>query len=498
MTRTDADLRSRTRGSAAWATVGSTVNQVLQLALFVALARLLSPVDFGTVALATLVLDFMLALSAAGVPAAVIRKPELAAVEADTAFWTNLGLGLAAFVLVLALAPLAAVVFHRAELTPILWALSANLLIAPLGAIHVARIQRELGFRALALRTVLANLSGGVVGLVLAFHGAGAWALVARGLIASLATLVVAWVALPWKPALRYDRAAGAHLLHFGSRLMGAQLLGQLDARGLELAAGLLINPATVGVLRVAGRCFSLLSQLTLGPLRQIALPVLAQAKGDLAQTRTAYAELTRMAGLLVFPVFLGAVAISDLAFPLVFGPRWALSAIVGPALCVMIVPLVFNLLLNAALAAGGHAGTALKWGLLQTLLGLPLAFLSAPFGLIALLAVTIARSYLVIPVGAILLRRYAGLTLTEILRPLLEPLVAAGTMSVAVLGLKTLLTPLLPPLSRLAVLIGAGVVAYLVILAVIAPNLRRDLAALLRRRRDGAVMAAAQASLED
>ena len=432
--------------SAFWATASSVGSQIIRFSVFVTLSRLLSPSEFGTVAIASVLIDVFSLLAIAGISEALVMKKHMSEEDADTAFWTNLGVGFIFLLIGLAASPLAAKAFNAPQLGPILAVLSLTFVIWPLGATHTSRMSRELQFKALAIRTLIANVIGAVVGIALAFNGFGVWALVVRSLLTTITLVIMSWIAYPWRPRFRFRIDALHNLFGVGSRLMGGQIIGQMNGRGVELIAGLLITPATVGVLRIGGQCFNLLQQVSVAPIAAIAMPLLARTQGDPVAGREVFAKMCRLSALMIYPVFFGTMSVSSIIFPLTFGPNWALTGAVMPLLCAMAIPLQFNLLMSAGLASRGAANVILKWNILQAVVGLPLSALGGVFGLFPLLAFTIARSYLLLPFGLSWLRRNTELEPRLLVLGSIAPLIASILMAGGVLAIRPFLEARLGP----------------------------------------------------
>lgn len=470
-------------GSAFWSTASSVGSQIIRFSLFVVLSRLVSPAEFGTVALASVLIDLLSVMALGGLSDALVMKKHLSDEDADTAFWTNLGTGAVFLCIGLIISPIIATAFKTPQLGPVLSALCLTFVIWPLGATHTARMARELKFKALAIRTLVANVIGALVGIAMAFNGYGVWALVARALVTTVTLVIMSWFAYPWRPRLRFRIGALRALFGLGSKLMGGQLVGQLNGRGVELIAGLLIAPAAVGLLRIGGQCFSMLTQISVAPVAAIAMPLLSRTQGDPVAGREVFAKVCRLSALMIYPVFFGTMAVSSIIFPLMFGPNWALTGAVMPLLCALAIPLQFNMLMSAALASRGAAGAVLKWNLLQAVVGLPLSAVGGFFGLFPLLAFTIARNYLLLPFGLAWLKRNTELSPMVLIKSSVGPLIAAMLMSAAVFGGKLALAPYLGDVARLFVLIPFGAACYATMILTTSRDIRQEAAGWLARK---------------
>ena len=478
-----ASLKSRMMQSSFWSAVSSGGNQVVGFIVFIVIARLVTRSQFGLVALAGILIDFMQIVSAGGIPDAVIQRPELTDDAADAAFWANFMSGVCfAGVAVLA-AHWAADLFHTPGLVHVIDLLSVTFIIAPLGSIHSARMAREFGFKALAVRNFVSNLISGAVGVGMAVMGFGVDALCAQRVAFSIAITVLSWAGYRWVPKVRCSSALLWPLASYGLRTAGSQLLTQINWRLPELAAGFLFGPAAVATIRIASRCVDLLGQLTVVPFQQTALPVLARAQHNPLIGRAVYIDLSRLAAFAIFPVFAGAWVLAPIAVSYVFGHQWGSAGEVTQILCLVVVALQFNILLPSVLGAAGHPGKVLIWTICQLVVGVTLCVFGSQYGVTGLVSANVIRTYLMLPFGMLLLKKLTAIQPVDFLGSIAGPLASSLVMGGAVLILRNLLTAWMPPWAVLGCCVAVGFCTYAAISATFNPQLMRELVAMVRRR---------------
>lgn len=263
-------------------TVGAQVLKIIvQLAGVVILARLLTPFDYGLVAMVTAIIGVAEIFRDFGLSSAAIQAAELSRAQRSNLFWINTGAGGALSVLVLLLAPAIAWWYARPELVGVTAALSGIFLINGLATQYRADLNRALRFRALAIVEITAPVVGLAVAIGSAWWGLGYWALVVQQLSTAFVLLVAAVVAGRWLPGLPDRRAPMRQLLNFGWHLAGSQLLGYLGNNVDSLTIGTRFGAAPLGLYN---RGFQLL-MTPLGQLRAptttVALPVLARLRDD-------------------------------------------------------------------------------------------------------------------------------------------------------------------------------------------------------------------------
>ena len=142
-------------------------------------------------------------------------------------FWISAGLGLALALAGIGLAGPLADFYGEPAVRPLFAAVSIGFLVSALGTTHMALLAREMNFRRLELRQIVATLVGAVVGITVALKGFGAWAIVGQQLAEATASTVLLWCLLRWRPSLRLSTASLGRLGGFAGNVFGENLLYQ-------------------------------------------------------------------------------------------------------------------------------------------------------------------------------------------------------------------------------------------------------------------------------
>lgn len=444
-----------------WSVASSLGTQALSFLTFAILARLLGAPSFGLVALAALVIDLLLVISNAGINEAVIQRSRLDEIDADTAFWTNLLCGLFFCAIVVATAPLVARLFGVADLAPILVTLAAIFAITPLGAIHTARLTRELRFRTIALRNLASSMAGAAVGLPLALAGYGVWALVAQRLAVAGAMTICAWTGLRWIPRLRFRWQSCIEMVRFGAYIGISGTLNQINIRSAEVICGVLVGPVAVAFIRAGSRIVEVLNQLTYMPFQQIAMPMLTRTTHDLQLLRSTYLHLSKLSSFIMFPAFLGTLALAGQIVAVVFGPGWEPVADAIRIFACAVVASQINNLMVATITAVGESRTVMSWTCTQIVIGIAAALLVHRWGWQVMLMTGVVRGYLVLPFGLRLLHKHTGLRCRDILASIQPAIISSILMAATVIAGNTLIEMHLPQAIGVSIWVALGALIY-------------------------------------
>jgi O-antigen/teichoic acid export membrane protein len=296
---------------------------IAQLLGMVILARLLSPSDFGVVAMAWLVTGFAAIFRDFGTVRAVIQRRELPSALLDSVFWLNVGFGLAVAILIALLAPVIAVAMREPQLTGVLWLLALAFPIGSLGLVQQGLLERASRFRSVALIECCATFAGLATGVLAALGGWGVYSLVSQAIVVWIVVTAGLWAASTWRPAWRCSLAlireiagfsgnlAGSHIFNYFARNMDTVLIGRfLGATELgyyNLAYRLMMWPLQ-NISWVAGRAF---------------FPALSRLQDDKPRLRLAYVRAAAAVFLATAPLTLGLFVLREPFVLAVMGERW-------------------------------------------------------------------------------------------------------------------------------------------------------------------------------
>lgn len=456
------NIKKKALNSAKWSVIQNWTNQFLSLFIFIVLARLLLPEDFGLVALATAFIMVLTTLSSQGFVEAIVQREEISDTHLDTAFWTNLTLGLLMAAALYATAPFLADSFSEPRLSKVLRFLSLTLILNSCIGVQTAILSRHFQFKALALRTILSSVLGGGVGIYMAFMGYGVWALVGQQVIISLTGLFVLWFSCSWYPGLKVKRKAFFELISFGSNVLGISLLNLVNKRMPDMLIGIFLGPTALGIYAIAMKIFTVLTQVMLGTLSKVALPTFSRMQSDIKRMRQAYYNAIRMTSIVCFPVFIGVLVTAENLVPLIFGSQWEQSASVTQYLMVVCIMYGISYFNTPMMLALNQSRMLLKLNVINSCLNAIAFSVGVNFGIEYVAMAFMIRGLIMFPVGQLVLKYFAEVSFMELFHAIKGPAISSIIMAVLIL----LINPLIESFSKtyivLCQVIGGGAIYML------------------------------------
>jgi PST family polysaccharide transporter len=449
--------------------VARGANVVIQVATTVLLARLLSPHDFGLVALVAALVAFAPTLVDLGTTDASTRKARITRSEISTLFWLNLAIGGVFTVLFAGASGIIASVFSEPALTGIAVALSLTFVMTAASVQHLALMRRAMDFQRTAIIEIVSNVISSIVAVAMALTSWGYWALVARPLVAMSLSVVGTWISCPWlpgRPRLTPDVAA---MVRFGLGVTGFTATDYVVKSADRLAIGYFYGPASLGYFQNGFLLYANLLLLT-ESLHNVAVSALSKLRNDLDELRRSWAAALSAVSFVSAAAFAGLAVTGQDFVVILLGEKWAP---VGPLLCLFAVRGIAHgseRTLGWLHVVAGRSDRWMRWGVFSAVCQLTALAAGLPFGPIG-----VAGAYAIVMFGLFVpALAYAGRPLGVGAKDVLAavgPQSAAGLCAVAVgLAVQYAFMSELTPLARFAL---SGLICLATYLAVAVGVLR-------------------------
>lgn len=401
------------------------------------LTRLLLPEAFGLVALANVVIALIRVFVEQGFAQAIVQTKELDPKSLDTAFWSSLAISLLLSLGVFFSANFLAAQFKEPDLAPVLQSLSPVFVLIALNSVQTALLQRQLKFKALAIRSLMALSVGGIVAMVMALLGFGVWSLVAQELTRALVAVVVLWQVGKWRPRFRFSIDSLRQLLTFGVSIMGINILNVVNRRSDDLLVGYYLGTAALGYYNVAYQLLLLMTQLINAPVNQVAFSAFAKLQERPEMLRKALYNAAKMVALVSIPAFFFAATLAPQLVPLLFGDKWTQSIPVMQVLALIGPIHALGGINSNLMIALGKPSWRLGFNFLNALVNFPAFFIAVRWGIWAVACAYVIRGYLLFPLPMMAIGSLTNISYLTYLKGVLPTLVSALLAVVAMVSLQ-------------------------------------------------------------
>lgn len=322
-----ADLKGRSVRGGTLSLVAQVAQVLVQSVATIVLARLLTPADFGLVAMVTSITAIATGFADLGLTEATIQRRHISHRQVSTLFWINTGMGLILTLITAAMAPVLAWFYKEPRLVGITLVISVSFLIGGLRGQHNALLKRQMRFTSVAIRDITAALVAVPVAVILAMKGFGYWAIVSLPLTLNTAQLLITWWMVKWRPGLPHHDPEVRSLVSFGGNVAASYVVFNWLRNADNVLIGWYWGAAPLGYY---SRAFNLLtmalSQVT-GPVSSVALPALSRVHSDPELFAKYYLRITNLIGWVVAGLFSFLFVAAKPIIVITLGPKWIAAA---------------------------------------------------------------------------------------------------------------------------------------------------------------------------
>ncbi len=400
------------------------------------LSRLLEPADFGLIALVMVVIEITRSFTDVGLGSALIQRRRVRPIHYASVFYFNLAMGTLLTLLTFFTAPLIAGFYDNPQLIPLLQVVSLTYIIGSLSGIQSMKLRKELNYARITKIGFTSSLLSGIVGISLAFYGAGVWALVAQALVQGILYTILIWSLSHWKPSLSFSFKALKQLWAFGFRMFLSGLLETIYSRMDTLIIGKLFAPATLGYFNRAKTLNQLVVAYSSGSLIAVLFPVLSKVQNDLPRFQNI---IKKSLGVIIFVTFFllgGLFLVSHELIVMLFGQKWLQTVDYFKILVLSGFGYPVSALLGNVLSSRGNSKAFLRLEIYKKIIGfsnLAIAFTWGIEGyLYGLLLVTFLASY----VNIIFVSKEIYIPKWEMVKPILVQIVLTVVSVLVVLSM--------------------------------------------------------------
>jgi len=425
----------------------------------IVLARLLTPQDFGLIAMVTAVTGFVMMFKDMGLSMATVQKAEINHAQISTLFWINIGLSLCVMVVIAALAPVIAWFYGEPRLTGITLALAAAFIFGGLAIQHQALLRRQMRFGTLAVIGIISMLAGIVAAIISAWYGAGYWALVIMQLAGAIAGAIAVWVACGWRPSLPVRRSGVREMLAFGGNLTGFNVVNYF-ARNLDnILIGRVWGPVSLGFYAKAYGLLMLPIRQLRAPINSVALPGLSRMQSEPVKFKKYYVTVVTVLAFTSMPLTVFLAVFSEDVIKLVLGQQWLQAAGIFQILSIAaFIQPVFTTR-GLVLLSLGQSKRYLKTGIIQSSAFIIALIFGLPWGAKGVATSYAISNYVMLIPMFLYCFKYTPLGLEDFAKAVWRPAVVSIGLAIGLSAMKEVIN-----YSGIAVNLAAGLSLALLI----------------------------------
>lgn len=373
--------------SVLWSGIERFSVQGVQFVLNVILARLVTPSDFGLIAMLNVFIVIAQSFVDSGFSNALIQKKNRSESDYTTVFIFNIVVSIVVYIVLFISAPFISDFYHEEQLCSICRVVGISLIIQGIAVVQTAKVSIDLNFKTLA-KVSLASISlSGIIGIVCAFNGLGVWALVIQTLTNALLSTILLFLLIGWTPKGYFSFDSLMTMFSFGSKLLISGLLHTVYTNLYSLVIGRKYTPADVGYYNQSNIIARFPSVSLMAVITRALYPIQCQHQDNDGFLTSSFYIYLRFSCFIVFPIMSFIIVCAKPLVLVVLTERWIPAVPIIQMLCV-------GYMLNGVIAQNnqilnvkGRSDLYLKAEILKKVVGVIILFASLPFGLVYICA---------------------------------------------------------------------------------------------------------------
>lgn len=352
-------LKEKTAQGLLWGGLNSGIQQIVGLAFGIVLGRLLSPSDYGMMAMISIFSLVATALQDSGFRTALTNIEHPKHEDYNSVFWFNIIMASSLYVILFLAAPLIGEYYHTPRVVPLCRYAFLSIVIASLGTAQSAYLFKHLRAKQQAEAGALAVILSSLTGVGMAFAGMAYWSLATQGLVYVGINTLLQWHFSPWRPSIHgITFAPVRRMFRFSCKILATTIMTHVNNNVLNILLGHYFTPRDTGNYNQAyqwnTKCYSLVQSM----VAQVAQPVLVSLNGEEGRQKDVFRKMMRFTAFITFPLLFGFGLVAKEFIVTAIGEKWLASAQLIQILCLSGAAMPLSTLFSNMIISKGKSGT--------------------------------------------------------------------------------------------------------------------------------------------
>lgn len=473
-------MSNRVVSGISWSAIQQFSTQGIQFIVSVILARILTPSEFGLVAISLVILNILQTINETGFGAALMQKLDRDDVDFNSVFFLNLALGVGLYLILFLAAPFLKYVFHEDQVTSVIRLIGLNLIISSFVVVQRTKLMIAVNFKTWTVATVVGAVISGICSIIYALNNGGVYAIVLQSLMNNLITTAMIWACVKWRPSFKVSLERLKSLYNFAYKLIVARLINTVFNEVYSATISIFFAPKDLAFYNRANSFQSIGTSSITSVFQRVSIPIMCERQNSIELLASTLNRFVGTTALIVYPLLTLLIILARPLILCLLTDKWSESIWILQFISIsgfFYVISTFNLnLFNAT----GKTSLALKCESLKKGVAIAiivLAVMSKSFTYLVFAQVAIAIIDFIIT--TYYTKQLVNLSIIEQLSAVFPVLIACCIMG-AIVFLSTIIIENILLKLIVGALIGVGAYCIIIIIANI-NNSRRILSKLVR-----------------
>ena len=427
------NLQHKTLSGIIWGFFEKFSTQLVTFVVGVILARLLSPSDYGLIAMVTVFVTISGVIVDSGFSSALIRKKDRTDLDYSTVFDINVGLSVLMALLLCISAPLIADFYKEPILIKILDLNALYVFLGSFISVQGTKLYADLNFKVRSTINVVNTFVQGVVSIVMAFAGYGVWSLIVPKVITVFSGAALYWHYQHWFPGIKFSKDSAKSLFSFGSKLLASTLINVVYQNLYPIVIGKKFSASDLGFYSKGSSFANLPATTYTNVIGGVAFPVLSSIQDDDKRLSDAYRKMLRLSAYILFPIMIGIAALAHPLIVVLITSKWEPCVILLQILCFDLMWYPIHALNLNLLQVKGRSDLFLKLEIIKKVIGITVLLITLNFGIIWMCIGSVFCSLIALFINTHYTGQLLKLTFWVQMKDLFPSLIASLLMGISV-----------------------------------------------------------------
>lgn len=441
--------------------------QLVSFIISVILARLLTPSEYGLVAIALIFITLADVFISSGFATALIQKKDSSEIDFSTVFYCNLAISLLIFFIIFIIAPLIADFYSDDSLSFIIRIFALKIPLSVFNSIQHAYVSRYSLFKKFFCSTLIGTIISGIAGILLAFKGFGVWALIAQNFTNMIVDSIVLYFTVPWRPNLLFSKRVAVRLMYYSMNILAADLSGTIFVQLRSFVIGKVFAPTDLAFFNKGQQLPNFISINFINSVATVLFPAISDENENLDRVKQIAKKTYQLLSYFMFPVLACLAAVAKPLVIILFTDKWSNCIPFTQLFCISSAVGMFSIISLHIIKAIGKGDVVLKLELLKKPVFILLLIIGVYNGIIAIAICMVIYDFYGAFVNMYQLKKYINYDLLEQLKDLRLSFFMTAVMVLAVI----LVNPSLDNIIiNLFIKLLVGLCVYLVLSSLLKP----------------------------
>lgn len=316
-------LQQKTLTGIVWSLFENFGSQGITGIVTIFLARILTPEDFGLIAMLTVFIQVANSLMNSGLSEALIQKKHSSETDYCTVFFLNLFFGISAYIILYLSAPKVAVFYNEERLIDLIRVIGISIIINSLRVIQETDLRKQLNFKPIVIATLPSAIISGVLAIILAYYDFGVWALVSQILAASLFTTLILFLNNGWSPQLKFSLNSFKELFGFGLNILLSRLIDIIFQNIFVIVIAKLFSAQEAGYYFFAQKIRQIVIFQITQAVQKVTFPALSTIQNNPEDLKNGFRKVMKSITFVLFPIIFLSIVLAEPAFNFFLNSEW-------------------------------------------------------------------------------------------------------------------------------------------------------------------------------